>query len=175
MNEVVSLWVAGGGGGIIYCVQHEDSKFVSVLLLMQHYRIADMTSKFIIITYCLLKLFEFVHMKSDPVYKIMLLAESVLVAMLKLVMDDTWVAWVLFGIQNVFAVMLATSQLMIMRSKSHLVYLHFNLKLLNIVLHSFSYFLIVLSLWASSECCIWPNLKVSFLVIVFNFRESPFS
>ena len=103
------------------------------------------------------------------------LAESVLVAMPRLVMDDIWVAWVLFGIRNVFVVMLATGQLMIMRSKSHVVYLYFNLKLLNIMLQSFSYSFIILSLWALSECCIWPNFKVSFLVIVFSVWESPFS
>lgn len=62
--------------------------------------------------------------KANLVYKIMLLAESVLVAMPRLVMDDTLVAWVLFGIQNVSAVMLATSQLMITRCICHLVYLY---------------------------------------------------
>ena len=50
-----------------------------------------------------------------PVCWTKLLVGSVLAATLRLAMDDFWAAWVLFGIQHVFVVMLAIYPLMIMR------------------------------------------------------------
>lgn len=91
---------------------------------------------------------------------------SVLVAILRLVMGGIWVAWKLFGILNVFAVILAIYQLQMLR------YSFFWFRM-----YSSSWLILLLILVGyrvSSECCIQPNFHV-FSVIVFNVRESSLS
>lgn len=91
---------------------------------------------------------------------------SVLVAILRLVMGGIWVAWELFGILNVFAVILAIYQLQMLR------YSFFWFRM-----YSSSWLILLLILVGyrvSSECCIQPNFHV-FSVIVFNVRESSLS
>lgn len=94
---------------------------------------------------------------------------SVLVAILRLVMGGIWVAWKLFGILNVFAVILAIYQLQMLRY-SFFFFFWFRM-------YSSSWLILLLILvgyQVSSECCIQPNFHV-FSVIVFNVRESSLS